>query len=53
MQPAGEISGGSLVSFMLYQQSLSGCFTTISDIYSGTAEALGAADKGNRPFYAK
>ena len=36
---------GDLVSFMLYQQSLSSAFNTIGSIYSGLAGALGAADK--------
>eukprot|EP00123_Amoebidium_parasiticum_P012893 comp21636_c0_seq1/m.30395 comp21636_c0_seq1/g.30395 ORF comp21636_c0_seq1/g.30395 comp21636_c0_seq1/m.30395 type:complete len:772 (-) comp21636_c0_seq1:303-2618(-) len=42
---AKEMSGGGLVSFMLYQQSLSGAFNNVADVFTGMAEALGAADK--------
>jgi ATP-binding cassette subfamily B (MDR/TAP) protein 9 len=41
----GSITAGDLVSFMLYQQSLSSAFSTIGAIYSGLAGALGSADK--------
>ena len=36
---------GDLVTFMFYQQSLSGAFNTIGWIFTGLAGALGAADK--------
>lgn len=42
---AGELSGGTLVSFVLYQFSLAASFASIGDIYSGLVSALGAADK--------
>ncbi|KDD76599.1 ABC transporter [Helicosporidium sp. ATCC 50920] len=41
----GAMSGGALVSFMLYQQSLSGAFQALADVFSALAAALGAADK--------
>eukprot|EP00123_Amoebidium_parasiticum_P014101 comp22331_c0_seq1/m.33194 comp22331_c0_seq1/g.33194 ORF comp22331_c0_seq1/g.33194 comp22331_c0_seq1/m.33194 type:complete len:778 (-) comp22331_c0_seq1:469-2802(-) len=40
-----EITGGDLVSFMLYQQALSGNFDAMANVFSGFTEALGAADK--------
>ena len=40
-----KFTAGALVSFMLYQQSLSASFSTIGNIYSGLAGALGSADK--------
>lgn len=51
---SGEMSGGDLVSFMLYQMSLASAFNSIADVFSGIMEALGAADKvfnlmGRRP----
>ncbi|GAB4821914.1 hypothetical protein N2152v2_008960 [Parachlorella kessleri] len=42
---AGAMSAGSLVSFMLYQQSLSGAFQALGDVFSALAAAVGAADK--------
>jgi ABC-type multidrug transport system fused ATPase/permease subunit len=42
---AGELDGGTLVSFVLYQFSLAGSFASMGDIYSGLASAVGAADK--------
>jgi len=41
----GELKSGDLVSFMLYQQSLSDAINSIGGIFSGIAGALGAADK--------
>eukprot|EP00878_Enallax_costatus_P014219 GHUV01014873.1.p1 GENE.GHUV01014873.1~~GHUV01014873.1.p1 ORF type:complete len:765 (+),score=113.02 GHUV01014873.1:294-2588(+) len=40
-----EMSAGSLVSFMLYQQNLSGAFSMMGDVFSALAAAVGAADK--------
>ena len=40
-----SLSPGDLVSFMLYQQSLSAQFNTIGSIWTGIAGALGAAEK--------
>jgi ATP-binding cassette subfamily B (MDR/TAP) protein 9 len=42
---AGHMSAGSLVSFMLYQQSLSSSFMALGDVFSALAAAVGAADK--------
>ncbi|KAL6776308.1 hypothetical protein ACKKBG_A20615 [Auxenochlorella protothecoides x Auxenochlorella symbiontica] len=42
---AGSMSAGALVSFMLYQQSLSGAFQALGDVFSALAAAVGAADK--------
>ncbi|GFR49523.1 hypothetical protein Agub_g11566, partial [Astrephomene gubernaculifera] len=42
---AGRMSPGSLVSFMLYQQSLSAAFTAMGDVVSTLVGALGAAEK--------
>jgi len=42
---AGSMSAGSLVSFMLYQQSLSGAFQALGDVFSALSAAVGAADK--------
>jgi ABC-type multidrug transport system fused ATPase/permease subunit len=39
------MSPGALVSFMLYQQSLSSSFTMMGDVVSALAAAVGAADK--------
>ncbi len=39
------MSPGALVSFMLYQQSLSSAFTMMGDVVSALAAAVGAADK--------
>ncbi len=40
-----RMSPGSLVSFMLYQQSLTGCFQQLGDVFGALAGAIGAADK--------
>lgn len=42
---ARRMSAGSLVSFMLYQQSLSGAFAMMGDVFSALTAAVGAADK--------
>lgn len=42
---SNRMSPGSLVSFMLYQQSLTGSFQQLGDVFSGLAGAIGAADK--------
>lgn len=39
------MSAGSLVSFMLYQQSLSSAFSQIGDVFSALTAAVGAAEK--------
>ncbi len=39
------MSPGDLVSFMLYQQSLTGSFQQLGDVFSSLAGAIGAADK--------
>jgi ATP-binding cassette, subfamily B (MDR/TAP), member 9 len=36
---------GSLISFMLYQQSLSAAFQSLGDVFSSLSAAVGAADK--------
>jgi ATP-binding cassette subfamily B (MDR/TAP) protein 9 len=41
----GDLQPGDLVSFMLFQQSLSSAFNTIGNIWTGISGALGAADK--------
>jgi ATP-binding cassette, subfamily B (MDR/TAP), member 9 len=41
----GDMSGGELVSFLLYLQSLSDAFATIGWVYSSLTQAVGAADK--------
>ena len=41
----GKMSPGALVSFMLYQQSLSGAFQSMADVMSALSAAVGAADK--------
>ena len=41
----GSMQPGDLVSFMLYQQSLSAAFNTIGNIWTGISAALGAAEK--------
>mmetsp|Transcript_583 Transcript_583/g.839 ORF Transcript_583/g.839 Transcript_583/m.839 type:complete len:847 (+) Transcript_583:151-2691(+) len=41
----GLLKPGDLVSFMLYQQSLSAAINSIGDVFSGIAAAFGAADK--------
>ena len=42
---AGAMSGGSLISFLLYQSSLSSTVQTLGDVWSALAAAVGAADK--------
>jgi len=42
---SGRMSPGDLVSFMLYQQSLTGSFQQLGDVFSSLAGAIGAADK--------
>ena len=42
---SNRMSPGSLVSFMLYQQSLTGSLQQLGDVFSGLAGAIGAADK--------
>ena len=42
---AGSMSGGSLISFLLYQSSLSSTVQTLGDVWSALAAAVGAADK--------
>jgi ABC-type methionine transport system ATPase subunit len=39
------LSSGALVSFLLYQLTLAGSFASLSDVYTGIASAVGAADK--------
>ncbi|EFN54348.1 hypothetical protein CHLNCDRAFT_36050 [Chlorella variabilis] len=41
----GAMSAGSLVSFMLFQQSLSAAFQALGDVFSALSAAVGAADK--------
>jgi len=41
----GVMSAGALVSFMLYQQSLSASFQALGDVFSALSAAVGAADK--------
>ncbi|KAL4458512.1 hypothetical protein ABPG75_013377 [Micractinium tetrahymenae] len=41
----GAMSAGSLVSFMLFQQSLSSAFQALGDVFSALSAAVGAADK--------
>jgi ATP-binding cassette subfamily B (MDR/TAP) protein 9 len=41
----GQMKGGELVSFMLYQVSLSDSINQIGWVYTAFMEALGAADK--------
>lgn len=43
-----QMSPGALVSFMLYQQSLSGAFSMMGDVFSALTAAVGAADKVRR-----
>lgn len=40
-----RMSSGSLVSFLLYQQSLSAAFQALGDVFSALSAAVGAADK--------
>ena len=41
----GEISGGALVSFLLYSLSLGTAIEEIGDVYTGLVDAVGAAEK--------
>ncbi|KAL3138200.1 hypothetical protein ABBQ38_005424 [Trebouxia sp. C0009 RCD-2024] len=41
----GHMSAGALVSFMLYQQSLTSAFQLLGDVFSSLTAAVGAADK--------
>ena len=41
----GSISGGDLVSFVLYMQSLFAAFNSLGSIYAGLVQAFGAAEK--------
>ena len=41
----GMLNPGALVSFMLYQQQLTGCFSAIADVFTAITTALGAAEK--------
>eukprot|EP00941_MAST-03F_sp_MAST-3F-sp1_P004606 g4606.t1 len=41
----GEMPAGDLIKFMLYQQNLSSSINTLGTIYTGLAQALGAADR--------
>ncbi|EFJ51441.1 hypothetical protein VOLCADRAFT_87744 [Volvox carteri f. nagariensis] len=41
----GVMSRGALVSFMLYQQSLTSAFQLMGDVFSALTAAVGAADK--------
>lgn len=41
----GLMSAGALVSFMLYQQSLTAAFQSLGDVFSALSAAVGAADK--------
>lgn len=41
----GELSGGRLVSFILYQLSLGKAIEEIGDVYTGLVDAVGAAEK--------
>ena len=41
----GELTGGTLVSFILYQLSLGEAIENIGDVYTGLVDAVGAAEK--------
>ncbi|KAK3589119.1 hypothetical protein CHS0354_017085 [Potamilus streckersoni] len=41
----GKITGGNLVSFILYQMQLGGCIDEIGSVYTGLMQALGASEK--------
>eukprot|EP00192_Tetraselmis_astigmatica_P009726 CAMPEP_0117685962 /NCGR_PEP_ID=MMETSP0804-20121206/22121_1 /TAXON_ID=1074897 /ORGANISM="Tetraselmis astigmatica, Strain CCMP880" /LENGTH=808 /DNA_ID=CAMNT_0005497473 /DNA_START=224 /DNA_END=2648 /DNA_ORIENTATION=- len=41
----GKMDSGGLVSFMLYQQSLSAAFQAMGDVFSNLSGAVGAAEK--------
>lgn len=40
-----RLSGGTLVSFILYQLELGGCIEEIGDVYTGLMQASGASEK--------
>jgi len=42
---AGRMSGGALISFLLYQTSLASTIQTLGDVFSAVAAAVGSADK--------
>lgn len=42
---SGHISGGDLISFVLYLSALSGAFNSLGGIYAMLVRAVGAADK--------
>jgi ATP-binding cassette subfamily B (MDR/TAP) protein 9 len=42
---AGKTAPGTLVSFLLYQQTLSASFSQLGDVYSQLSAAVGAAEK--------
>ena len=42
---SNEMSPGDLVSFLLYQSSLTDSFNNLSYVYSNIAEAFGASNK--------
>ena len=42
---AGSLSGGSLISFLLYMGTLQAAIQALGDVYSALASAVGAADK--------
>ena len=46
-----QMSPGALVSFMLYQQSLSNAFSMMGDVFSALTAAVGAADKVRSPVH--
>jgi ATP-binding cassette subfamily B (MDR/TAP) protein 9 len=41
----GSLNPGALVSFMLYQQQLTSCFSAVADVFTAVTTALGAAEK--------
>ena len=41
----GALNPGALVSFMLYQQQLTSCFSAVADVFTAVTTALGAAEK--------
>eukprot|EP00301_Raphidiophrys_heterophryoidea_P024669 c8085_g1_i1.p1 GENE.c8085_g1_i1~~c8085_g1_i1.p1 ORF type:complete len:540 (+),score=138.25 c8085_g1_i1:134-1621(+) len=45
LDPSAHFSGGNLVSFLLYLQSLTSYFNSMGDVYSGLAKATGASEK--------
>ena len=51
----GMLNPGALVSFMLYQQQLTSCFSAIGDVFTAITTALGAAEKAGegRPFISR